>query len=197
VKVDIMDVPAKSNWNKFPPQSTLDAVVVAMKNRGFKVIVVDTKMEALQTLKDIIPAGVDVMTGSSTSLNQVGFMDYYLKEKNPWNCLGPIVYNEKDPAKQQVLRRKSTTADYFVASVNAVSESGELVACDRSGSRVSAYPFAAGKLVLLVGIQKICKDLETAMKRVREYVFALGKRTALARRLASGSSSRQRAFQAG
>jgi hypothetical protein len=100
-------------------------------------------------------------------------MEYYLGGKTPWKCLGPIVYNEKDPVKQAVLRRKSVAADNFIASVNAIAVTGELVACDRSGSRVSAYPFAAGKVVLLVGLQKICKNLTEAMQRVREYVFPL------------------------
>ncbi len=160
-------------WTGIPSQETIDATVSAMKSRGFNVVVIETKGEALQALKALIPAGVELMTGSSTSLYQVGFMEYYLSGKTPWMCLGPMVYNEKDPVKQQELRRKSVAADYFIASVNAVAATGELVACDRSGSRVSAYPFAAGKVVLFVGIQKICKNLAEAMQRVRDYVFPL------------------------
>ncbi len=156
-----------------PSQGTIDATVAAMKARGFSIIVIDTKAEAVKTLKEVIPAGVELMTGSSTSLYQVGFMEYYLSGKTPWKCLGPIVFNEKDMAKQLELRRKSDAADFFIASVNAIAETGELVACDRSGSRVSAYPFAAGKVVLIAGVQKICKNLAEAMQRVREYVLPL------------------------
>jgi hypothetical protein len=161
------------NWTSIPSRETVDAAVSAMKSRGFDVVVTETKGKALEALKALVPAGAELMTGSSTSLYQVGFMEYYLGGKTPWKCLGPIVYNEKDPATQSILRRKSVAADYFIASVNAIAVTGELVACDRSGSRVSAYPFAAGKVVLLVGIQKICKNLAEAMQRVREYVFPL------------------------
>jgi hypothetical protein len=116
---------------------------------------------------------VEVMTGSSTTLYQIGFMDFYLSNKPKWNCLGPKIFNEKDLEKQQILRRKSDTADYFIASVNAITEDGLLLAVDRSGSRVSAYPFAAKNVILVIGIQKITSNLEQAMRRIREYVFQL------------------------
>ncbi len=160
-------------WTETPSQATIDKTVEALRRRGFNVIVLENKAQALQKLKDLLPAGAEVMTGSSTSLYQVGFMDYYLSGKNPWKCLGPEVYNEKDPVKQQVLRRKSDAAEYFLGSVNALAETGELVACDKSGSRVSAYPFAAKKVILVVGYQKITADLQEAMRRVREFVFSL------------------------
>ena len=48
-----------------------------------------------------------------------------------------------------------------------------MVAVDRSGSRVSAYPFAAKKVILIIGAQKITANLEQAMRRIREYVFPL------------------------
>ena len=168
-----MDEATIKKWIRTPSDATIASTVAAMQKRGFAVIVVDNKAKALQRLKQLLPAKAEVMTGSSTSLGQIGFMDYYISGKNPWKCLGPEVYNEKDPVKQKLLRRKSDTAEYFVASVNAVAATGELVACDRSGSRVSAFPFAAEHVVLVVGVQKIMKNLDEAIKRVREYVFTL------------------------
>nr|MDO8112388.1 lactate utilization protein [Candidatus Sigynarchaeota archaeon] len=168
-----MDENTIKKWTRIPPETVITNTAAGMKKRGFNVIIVDTKIQALQKLKELLMPGTEVMTGSSTSLYQIGFMDYYLSGKTPWKCLGPEVYNEKNPAQQQLLRRRSDTADFFVASVNAVAETGELVACDRSGSRVSAYPFAAKNVVLVVGVQKIVKTLEDALKRVREYVYFL------------------------
>jgi len=71
------------------------------------------------------------------------------------------------------LRRKSVTAEYFLGSVGAVAETGELIAVDQSGSRVGAYPFAAKEVMLVVGYQKITPNLEQAMRRIREYVYYL------------------------
>ncbi len=166
-------------WTKIPSPATVDNTVEALRKRGFMVFVLENKIQALQKLKDLLPTGAEVMTGSSTSLYQIGFMDYYIGGKNPWHCLGPEVFKEKDPVKQSILRRKSDAADYFLGSVNALAETGELVACDKSGSRVSAYPFAANKVILVVGYQKITPNLEEAMRRVREYVFFLENQRAM------------------
>lgn len=71
------------------------------------------------------------------------------------------------------MRRKATTAEYFVGSVNAIAETGELVIVNASGSAISAYPFAAKKLIIVAGAQKIVPTLEDAMARIREYVYPL------------------------
>jgi len=164
----------KKGWNIIPSDGIIKKTVSALKKRGFTTFLVENKAEALEKAKELIPEEEEeVMTGSSTTLYQIGFMDYYLSGEPKWNCLGPIIFNEKDPEIQQTLRRKADTADYFIASVNALTEDGLLVACDRSGSRVSAYPFTAKRVILVVGAQKITQNLEQAMRRVREYVFLL------------------------
>ena len=167
-------IPGKASWNIIPSDKIINKTIEALKKRGFTVDLVNDKAQALDKIKELIPdLNVEVMTGSSTTLNQIGFMDFYLSDKSKWTRLGPVIFNEKDPEKQQTLRRKSNAADYFIASVNAITEDGLLVACDRSGSRVGAYPFAAKTVILVVGAQKIIANLEQAMRRVREYVFPL------------------------
>ncbi len=162
-----------NKWTHVPNEIVLQRTIEEIRKRNIDVILVDNKEQAMKKIKDLIPAGVSVMTGSSTTLYEIGFMDYYLSGKTPWICLGPQVYSEKNPQMQSDLRRKSDTADYFIASVNAIAETGELVAMDASGSRVSAYPFAAKNVVIVAGFQKIAPSLEDAMKRMREYVFPL------------------------
>ncbi|HMF31301.1 MAG TPA: lactate utilization protein [Candidatus Lokiarchaeia archaeon] len=162
-----------TKWAKMPSPETVDNTAAAIEERGFNVIRVDTKDEAFEKLKEILPDGAEVMTGSSTTLYQIGFMDYYISGDNPWVRLGPEIFTEKDPQVQATLRRKAVTAEYMLGSVNAIAETGELVACDMSGSRVSAYPFAAKNLILVAGVQKITRNLQEAMQRVREYVLPL------------------------
>jgi hypothetical protein len=65
------------------------------------------------------------------------------------------------------------TADYFISGANAIAQSGEIVACDRSGSRVGAWPYAAAHLILVSGTNKITPTLDDALRRVWEYAFLL------------------------
>lgn len=162
-----------NNFDVTVSKDELKKTASAMKKRGFEVEVVDSEKEALEALVGLIPKGAEVMTGSSTTLNQIGFVDWIAEEKDHRVNLQAKVWGENDEEKRSLLRRKSVAADYFVSSVNAVTEDGVLVAVDATGSRVSAMPFAAGKLILVIGSQKVTKNLEEAMTRVREHVFPL------------------------
>ena len=113
------------------------------------------------------------MNGSSTTLTEIGFTEYLKSGSHGWKNLHLLILEEKDPTQQLELRRKAASAEYFLGSVNAISKTGALIACDASGSRVTAYPFAAKKLILVAGTQKICDSLDEAMQRVRDYVFPL------------------------
>lgn len=160
-------------WRDFPSDEQIKNTMKALNERNIEVTLVDDRKEALQKLKEMIPKGVSVMTGSSTTLYQIGFMDYYIKEENPWNCLGLEIFEVEDQEKKVDLQRKAETADFFIASTNAIAETGKLVAADASGSRVSAFPYSAKNLILVAGIQKITRDLESAMERIRQYVYPL------------------------
>ena len=161
------------DWDKILGDEELDEAVKNIESRGIKVIVVENKEEALEKLKSLIPKEASIANGSSTTLNEIGFVSYLQEGDHGWKNLHKEVLEEKDPARQAELRRKMVTADYFLGSVNAISKNGELVACDNSGSRVGAYHFAAKNLLLVAGCQKIADNLEGAMRRIKEYVFPL------------------------
>lgn len=162
-------------------EEVLSRTKTALESHGINVIVVDTKEEAFQLMKDLIPSGAEVMTGSSTTLQQIGFMDYYISNQHPWKNLGTPIFKEQDKVKQALMRRQSLTAQYFTASVNAITEDGQLVAVDGSGSRVGAYPFAAEKLILVSGVNKIVPTLNDAFDRIRNVVYPLEDARAMAR----------------
>jgi hypothetical protein len=113
------------------------------------------------------------MNGSSTTLIEIGYEEYITGGRSGWKVVHYLIRAENDDKKRADLRRKSVTADYFLSGANAIASTGEIVACDASGSRVGAWPFAAGHLILIVGINKIVPTLEDALKRVREYTYRL------------------------
>lgn len=150
-----------------------------MQERNFEVEIVVTKEAALAAVKKTLPDGAEVMTGSSTTLKEIGLMDYLSSKDSKFTFLQEQVNQENDEKSRQDLRRHSLTADYFISSVNAVTADGALVAVDATGSRVGAMPFAAKKLILVIGSQKITANLEEAMRRIKEYVFPLENKRAM------------------
>lgn len=161
------------NYETLPPEEIIAKTAEAIKQRNIEVVIVNNKKEALEKIKELIPESATVMNGSSTTLQEIGFVDYLMSGQHPWKNLHEPILKEQDRQKRSVLMRQAVLADYFLGSVNAVAETGELVSADASGSRVGAYPFAAGKVILVSGTNKIVPTLQDAIKRVREYVYPL------------------------
>lgn len=161
------------DFGKPAGEKELRETVANLKQNNFKVIVVENRQQALEALKQAIPKEATVMNGSSTTLQEIGFIDYLKTKPQGWKNLHEGILEEKDKEKAALLRRQAILADYFLASPNAVTQTGELVALDASGSRTGAMPFAARNLVLVAGTQKIVPDVPEALKRIKEYVFPL------------------------
>jgi L-lactate utilization protein LutB len=160
-------------WNDIPSPDIVEKTVHEIEARGIKVISSPSGEDALAVLKKIIPPGAEVMNGSSTTLIEVGYEEYVSGGRSGWNSVHDHIIAENDATKRGELRRKSVTADYFISGANAIASTGEIVACDASGSRVGAWPFAAGHLILVVGINKIVPTLEDALNRVWQYAYRL------------------------
>ena len=160
-------------WNRMPGDQVITKTQKNIEERGMKVIQAKNAPDALELIKSVIPPGAEVMAGSSTTLNEIGFTDLLIGGKSGWKSLNLLVTSENDEQKRAELRRKSVCADYFISSANAIAETGELVAWDASGSRTGAWPFAAGHLIIVAGVNKIVPTLDDALQRVREYCFPL------------------------
>src|SRR3989442_12568959 len=70
-------------------------------------------------------------------------------------------------------RRLGAARDVMLGSVHAVTETGSLLAASMSGSQLGPYVSGAGRVILVVGTQKIVSDLEEGLRRIDEYSFPL------------------------
>ncbi|MFK8215122.1 lactate utilization protein [Haloferax volcanii] len=169
--VDDADIDA--DLDQLPDDETVEATVENLEASGFDVVVVDTADEALETLQSHIPEGVSVMNGHSTTLEEIGFDDYLSEGDHDWESLPDQIWSIDDDAERQAARRDSQTADYFLGGINAIAQTGELVAADLSGSRIGAYPFAASNVVIVSGINKIVPTLDDALDRLESVAYPL------------------------
>ncbi|KAG0239486.1 hypothetical protein B0O80DRAFT_420908 [Mortierella sp. GBAus27b] len=146
-----------------------NAAKAGLESKGFKVTVAENRDDAFEKLKTLIPAGVTVNVAHSTTLEEIGFIDYLMGE-TPYDNIRTKILAEKDPAKQAELRRVlGTTVDYFLTSMAAVTENGELAHGDFSGTKVGGVAFGAKNVVVVVGSNKIVKDEAEAYKRTVEW----------------------------
>jgi len=152
---------------------TVARAIDALAQRGSKGIVVANRTEALKKVKSLIPKGASVMNGSSRTLEEIGFVDYLQSGDHDWKNLHEEILAEKDPMKRTTLRKQAVLSDYYLGSVHAIAETGELVIASNSGSQLPHIVYTSPNLILIVGMQKVVPNLAAALARVREYVLPL------------------------
>lgn len=151
----------------------LEKTIGVLKAHNFSVLTVENKAEALEHLKTMIPVGASINNASSTTLMEIGFIDYLKAGEHQWNNLHDAILAESDPAKQVELRHQAIFAEYSLSSVHAVTENGELLIASASGSQLPAITFTSPNIIFVVGTQKIVPTINDGLDRIRDYVFPL------------------------
>ena len=160
-------------YDQLASDVSINTTLDGLAKRNIEGMVVADKAEVMEKIKELIPAGGSVMNGSSTTLEQIGFVDYLKNGKHGWNNLHEDIVAEKDPAKQGMLRKQAVLSDYYLGSVHALAETGEFVIASNTGSQLPHVVFTSPNLIFVVGAQKIVPTLMDALKRLEEYVIPL------------------------
>lgn len=147
--------------------------IESLKARNINAELVNSKEEALKRINKLIPQGKVVMTAGSTTLDQIGFTELLKSGKHSWKNLKDEILSEKDEVRQMELRKKSVTSEYFLGSVHAVAETGEIIIVNATGSAIPSYSFSSDNVIWIVGTQKIVPTIEDGFRRIREYCVPL------------------------
>jgi len=161
------------DYSTLPPMDVIQRTLAAVQARGIRAELVETKEEALGRLQALIPPGAQVMTGGSVTLKEIGFEAILISGEHPWRNFKADLLAEKDPVKQSDLRRMGILSEFYLGSVNALAETGQLVFASATGSQLPAYAYSSRNVLWVAGAQKIMPSLELALRRVREYVLPL------------------------
>jgi len=141
----------------------------AVEARGIKVKVVDSAAAALDSVRSLIPSGATIMTGASKTLQQIGLEKILTEKDHPWVNLKDEMLAQTDPALQMELRMKSILSPYYLGSVQAITENGEIIIASASGSQLPAYAFSSRNVIWVAGTQKIVPTLQDALDRLHNY----------------------------
>ena len=164
---------APSKWERLPSQDTISGTITALKGRGVNAEFVQNRKEALEQVTRLIPEGAELMTASSTTLDQIGFAALLKSGNHQWKNQSALLTAEKDPVKRAELRRRYVNVDYFLGSVHAITENGETITASASGSQIPSYAFTSKNVIWVAGAQKIVSSLGEGLRRVREYSLNL------------------------
>lgn len=145
--------------------------IAALKAHGITAEQTDSSEAAKNIVLERIPEGSEVFTMSSATLDTAGISEALNTDKytSVRNQLGAM-YKEKDA---DAMRKLGSAPDYAVGSVHAITQDGKLVVVSNTGSQLPAYAYGAGKVIFVVGAQKVVKDLAEAMQRIETYTLPL------------------------
>ncbi len=149
---------------------SIGRTIEALASRNVEAFLVEGREAALAKLLELVPEGSEVFVNTSETLDAIGYSEY-MHGNDRYVNLHDAMMAQPDPAAQREFRRKTTTADYFVGSVQAIAETGEIVIASSSGSQIGAYSYGARRVVLVAGTQKICPTLADAEARTRGFTL--------------------------
>jgi hypothetical protein len=148
----------------------LDEVAAILRSNNIDAVVVEDGEAARAYVLGLIPRGSEVHTGKSKTLEDIGLYGE-LVESGRYDAVRPRMAAMDRETQAREMRKLSAAPDFMLGSVAAITADGTLVAASATGSQLSAYAAGAGRLILVVGGQKLVPDLDAAMRRIREVVF--------------------------
>ncbi|EKS4342161.1 MULTISPECIES: lactate utilization protein [Clostridium] len=137
-----------------------------LNSRNMEGYYINNIDQLFKKLKELIPEGSIVGVGDSMTLFEAGVIDF-LRSGN-FNFLDKYQDKLTSDEKREIYINNFST-DTFICSTNAITESGELYNIDGNGSRVAPIIYGPKQVILIVGINKIVKNIEEAEIRVRSY----------------------------
>jgi hypothetical protein len=148
----------------------IERVAAALRSHNIEAPVVETGAQARDVVLGLIPDGAEVHSGKSKTLEDIGLYAAIM-ESGRYDALRPRMFAMDRATQAREIRKLVAAPDYMLGSVAAVTEDGTLVAASALGGQLCAYAAGAGRVILVVGAQKIVPDLDAAMRRIREVVL--------------------------
>jgi acyl-CoA hydrolase len=163
-------------WAKLASDEQIERTAAALETNGMRAIVVDTGDEARHQVFNLLPAGAQVLTMTSRTLETIGVAEEIdepseMAESRRYDAVRPRMMQMDRETQGSEIRRLGASPDYAVGSVHAVTEHGEVFVASASGSQLAAYASGAGVVIWVVGSQKIVPDRDAAFQRIYEYSF--------------------------
>ncbi len=159
-------------YGQLANEEAIQKTAKALQANNFKVEVVKNSKEAKNKVLHLLPSGAEVFTMTSQTLEAIG-VDKEINESGKYNAVRPKLFAMDRNTKAMEMAKLGAAPDWVVASVHAVTEDGHLLIASNTGSQLSAEAYAGGKIVFVVGCQKIVKDTDEGIKRIYEYSLPL------------------------
>jgi len=155
-------------------EAEIEKTLSSLRSRHISGIFAEDHGEANRKVLDLIPSEATVGIGDSTSMRQLGILPALRKRGtkilNPFEPKGGEISVDEFRKRNARVRRDATLCDVFLTGTNALTQDGRLVNLDATGNRVAGMFWGHPLSIVVVGKNKIVKDLEEALHRIRTLI---------------------------
>ena len=162
----------KNNWSKTANEEVVNTTISSLKNNGITAEYFEDESKLKDRIFQIIPQNAEIMNMTSVTLDSLG-ISKEIQESGKYNAIKNKIYSMDRKTQGREMQKLMSAPDYVIGSVHAVTQDGKIVVASNTGSQLPAYVYGSGKVIFVVGTQKIVKDLDEAFNRIYEYTLPL------------------------
>jgi hypothetical protein len=166
------DPSTRRRFGTVADEASVKRTAAALEANGITVLRASNAAAAKRIVLDLIPDASSVHQGTSQTLDVLG-ITHEIEKSGRYAALRPRIWSMDRGTEANEIRRVGAAPDVMLGSVHAVTETGSLLAASTSGSQLGPYVSGAGRVILVVGTQKIVPDLEQGLRRINEYAWRL------------------------
>lgn len=157
-----------SKWTTLADRKTIEKTIKALKKNNIDAYLVETKEEAKNKFFEILPEGAEVLNNTSATLDAIG-VTKEIMESGKYNSVKKKQMLMDRKTKRKEIQKLSTTPEWAVGSVHAITDDGQILIASNTGSQLSGYAYGADHIIWVVGAQKIVKNTDDGIKRIYEH----------------------------
>ena len=150
----------------------IERTALALEANGIHTLIAENGEQARKLFFELVPEGAQIHQGASVTLETLG-ITAEIETSGRFQAVRPKLRSLDRQTQGDDIRRLGASPDYMAGSVNAVTQDGHIVVASAGGSQLGPYVSGAGKVIWVVGAQKIVANLEEALRRIEEVVLPL------------------------
>lgn len=157
-----------TDFSQIAADERIQRTVAALEASGIHALVAETAADAKRLFFELVPEGSEVFLGASVTLEVTGIKDE-IDQSGRYDALRPRMFAMNRETQATEIRKLGAGPDFAAGSAQAVTEDGHIIFASMTGSQVGPYASGAGKVIWVIGAQKLVKDVAEGLRRIEEY----------------------------
>ena len=153
----VSELVPNQEFAKLASDEQIQRAAKALEASGIHAVIAENGEEAKRIFFEIVPEGSEVFLGASVTLETLGIQND-IDKSGRYDSIRPKMFAMNRETQGREIRKLGGAPDYAAGSVHAVTEDGHVLIASKTGSQIGPYASGAGKVIWVVGAQKIVKD---------------------------------------